>query len=296
MKSFLTTLGAVLLLSALTLAQATQPAPQNPPPANTPAAPPQGAEAPKTAKVPEAKTQEEFAAYQAAVGQADIAAAETAADEFAKKYPDSELRTDMYTRIMQKYYQSNNPEKVVQIGRKILAIDPNNNMALVISATALAETSKETDLDRDEKFAEAIKYADAAIKGMDSMLPPPNVAAEQFSALKNLLLSMAFSSKGYIEMSRKNYPASEENFQKAVDINTSQPDPTLFLRLAVTQDNQKKYAPALANTNKAIQLAESQGNTAVANLGKGERDRLNKLMGAPAAAKPATTPPPPPKQ
>src|SRR5215475_2812473 len=46
---------------------------------------------------PAAKTNEEFAAYNAAVGNPDNAAAEKSADDFAAKFPQSDLRGLLYS-------------------------------------------------------------------------------------------------------------------------------------------------------------------------------------------------------
>ena len=76
----------VLALSTLVLGQTpAQPAGQAPP-ATTPAQPP-------AKRPPQAKTQPEYDAYNAAKASAnDPAAMEKAADDFAAKFPDSELR------------------------------------------------------------------------------------------------------------------------------------------------------------------------------------------------------------
>ncbi len=50
------------------------------------------AAAPAGKRPPQAKTQEEFAAYKAAIALTDPAAQEKAANDFATKFPDSELR------------------------------------------------------------------------------------------------------------------------------------------------------------------------------------------------------------
>ncbi len=47
-------------------------------------------------RAPAAKTQPEFEAYKAAIAQTDAAAMEKAADDFATKFPDSELRVMIY--------------------------------------------------------------------------------------------------------------------------------------------------------------------------------------------------------
>src|SRR5579862_5434090 len=50
------------------------------------------AAAPAGKRPPQAKTQPEFDAYKVAAGSTDPAALEKAADDFATKFPDSELR------------------------------------------------------------------------------------------------------------------------------------------------------------------------------------------------------------
>lgn len=280
------TITAVLLLASLGWAQTTA-SPQKPTTPPVAPAPLDPAAPPKVAKAPEAKSQEEFKAYQDAVAVPDLAAAETAADEFAKKYPDSELRVSAYSVALEKAYQTGDSKRVISLGRKVLAIEPDNAMTQVVTASAIAETTRETDLDSAEKYAEATKLSDAALKNIETMLPQPSVTPEQFEMLKSVLRSMAYSTKGFVGMNKKDYAAGEENYQKAIDANPRQQDAVMYLRLAVCQDNQRKYAAGYANAVKAVQLAEGQ-SPQVMNLARAERDRLQKLMGtAPKAAAPA---------
>src|SRR5581483_11783550 len=80
--------------------------------------------------VPVAKTQDEYKAYQDAANKPDAPSAEQAADAFAQKYPDSELRGALYQRVMLQYQQANNSDKVVEVGRKTLNVEPDNAIAL----------------------------------------------------------------------------------------------------------------------------------------------------------------------
>ena len=88
---------AVLGMCAWSFGQSnTKPATQNPP-AGQAAQPAGQAAAPAGKRPPAAKTQPEFEAYKAAVAQTDPATLEKSADDFAAKFPDSELRTMLYT-------------------------------------------------------------------------------------------------------------------------------------------------------------------------------------------------------
>ena len=66
----------------------------------------QAAAAPAGKRPPQAKTQPEFDAYKAAAAITDPAAQEKAADDFAAKFPDSELRPLLYKSVMQSYRRS----------------------------------------------------------------------------------------------------------------------------------------------------------------------------------------------
>ena len=93
---------------------------------------------------PQAKTQPEFEAYKAAIALTDPAAQEKAADDFAAKFPDSELRVMLYKSAMQKYQQANNADKMMDMAKKALSFDPDDPEALVGVAQVLAERTRDT--------------------------------------------------------------------------------------------------------------------------------------------------------
>ena len=82
----------ILALATFVSAQTQTPPAQAGTAATTP--PPQGK------RPPQAKTQPEFDAYKVAAANTDGAALEKAADDFAAKFPDSELRILLYRTAM----------------------------------------------------------------------------------------------------------------------------------------------------------------------------------------------------
>src|ERR1019366_2815668 len=132
-----------------------QPAPQNPPAAGQ-AAPAQGTTpgataAPQGKRPPQAKTQPEFDAWKTATANTDAAAAEKAADDFASKFPDSEVRVLLYQNAMRLYQSANNAEKTETMGRKVMSLDGDNPEALVIVAEVIAERTRDSDIDKDQR-------------------------------------------------------------------------------------------------------------------------------------------------
>ena len=288
-------LAIMSVLAAMSMAMAQANTAKTPAPAQGA----QGAAAPAPAgpHQPMAKTKEEYDAYSLAAAKPDPVQMEAAADEFAQKFPASELKELLYVRAMTLYQQQNNSAKVVVAGRKAIEINPTDPVPLVAVASALVLDTRETDLDRDARFADASKDAQAALDNVDTGLQvPPNVPPDRIAAAKANLRSIAYDTLGVIAMQKKDYSGAEQNFQKAADLMKDQPDAVVYLRLSVAQDNQKKYDAALDSANKAAQYAPE--GSPEKNLAKQQQDRMNKLLAdkstpsaAPAATAPATPPP-----
>ena len=249
----------------------------------TTAAPPSQPSKPAHRTPPAAKSQEEFNAFQQISAMPDSAAAEKAADDFAQKFPQSDLRPLLYGALMRRYQQANDSDKTLDMARKVLQYLPDDTMALVMGATVLAERTRESDLDRDERYAEAKKNAQKAIDTVDTgFMVPANITPEQYEGAKHVLLSMAHSALGMVELSQKNDAAAEQHFKETIQLSSGQTDPLIYMRLALAQDHQKKYAEALTSARTAVQNAPA--NSPLQGLAQQEVDRLVKLTGAPAPA------------
>ncbi|MGA7460663.1 MAG: hypothetical protein WBW69_10580 [Candidatus Korobacteraceae bacterium] len=298
---------AVLLTALASFAQTATPQSQTPPQAAPPAsqngaagqAPgaPQATPAPPPAgqKVLQAGSQEELKAYQDDFALTDPAKLEAAANDFSTKYPNSQLRASLYIRAMNLYAQSNNTDKVIDCGRQAIAADPTNPIPLVQVASAIAESTRETDLDREQRLAEAAKDAQAAIDNIDTgLVLPANADPARVEGAKRSILTMAYDTLGMVDLSKKNYSAAVTNLQQAISKSSANPEAVLYLRLSVAQDNLKQYPQALDSANKAVQYAKD--GTQAQNLAKMQQARLQKLMSAqsPAggAAQPSAAPAP----
>jgi tetratricopeptide (TPR) repeat protein len=228
--------------------------------------------------VPQAKTHAEFNDYNTAYATAGGAAVEKAADEFAAKYPASELKAYLYAKAMHEYQNENNPPKMLSVGEKILQLDPDNSIALVLTSTVLADSLKDADTDRQAKIDRARKNATHALETVDSsFVPPANATPEQVTEYKSTLQSMAHSALGIVALKTGEDAAAENELKLATTLNVSQPDPYLWYHLALAQDHQKKYPEALVSINHALQVMG--GNADLGELAKGEQKRLLTLTG-----------------
>jgi tetratricopeptide (TPR) repeat protein len=287
---------ALLLAAAMAMAQMSRP-PANLQGSNPPAGaqnansqpqqPPQQQQPqpsntnPKARRPPSAKTKPEYDAYLAAAST-DAAKAEGLAREFEVQFPNSELLPFLYQQVMGKYQKADNGDKTLDMGRKVLQYDPDNIGALVMSATVLAERTRTSDIDRDQRLNEVTTYAQRAIDNIrtGNYMLAPNATPEQVQQFKDQVTSMAYQALGKAEMERENYPAAELNLRKATE-GPGKGDAIVWYRLALALDHQSKYPDATGAITTAVALAPA--DSTVANMARSEQSRLKQLMAGGAA-------------
>jgi tetratricopeptide (TPR) repeat protein len=247
------------------------------PAAQTPAAGQAAPAAPQGKRPAQAKTQPEYEAYNAAKVLTDPAALEKAADDFAVKFPDSELRPILYSAAMNLYQQANNADKMMDMAKKILTYDADSPEALLGVAQVLAERTRDTDLDKDQKLAEARKNAERALVTVDTDIPTAGIPQDRLDAYKGFLKSEAYAILGTLSFTAKNWADAESNLRKSIDALPQQPDPIAVFRLSVALDMQNKYPEALKFANQAVDLTKDRPDSAAAKAAQAEKDRLTKL-------------------
>jgi tetratricopeptide (TPR) repeat protein len=227
---------------------------------------------PPAKHVAQAKTAQEFKDYNTAYALTGGEALEKAADDFAAKYPASELKIFLYEKAMHEYQAANNQAKILATGRKVLQLDPDNAIALVLSANVLSDNLTENDPDQ-QKAVEVNKYASHALEILSgNYSPTANATPEQIEAYKRMLQGLAHSALGITALKMHDYAGAEKELRAAVDANLAQPDPFVWFHLALAQDRQEKYPDALVSVNRAMDSAAS--NPDIMEKAKDERQRL----------------------
>lgn len=278
----------IVLAAALLAAQAQSPASTS------------GSQSAAQAKTPNAgrppiqtKTREEYKAYQAAVANGqNPEAMEKAADDFAAKFPNSDVRVLLYRSAMSDYQNAGNPEKMMSVGLKVLAIDKDDPEALIGIAEILEERTGPTDLDRQQRSEQVVEYASHALKTLDTDLAvPAGTSPDRVDAYKKYLRSTGLAIIGTMYYKQEHFAEAEAKLRDAMETDAANPDPVVVLRLALALDQQKKYSDALEQANRAVELTEE--GTDLGRMARNERDRLVVQSGAPATNAPSTNQPAP---
>lgn len=221
---------------------------------------------------PQARSEQERADFTTAYALKGAATEEAAAIDFANRYPTSELRRYLYSSAMLQYQRENNPGKMLAMGERVLALDPDNPLALVLTATALADSLGDRDRDRDKKISTIKHNAARAIQASE-------VGYSGEAVYKTTLQSMAYSALGMMKLKTGDDAGAEKDLKIATELAKIRPDGYAWYHLALAQDHRKKYAAALSSVQQALQLASSDPE--LQKLAEVEHERLAGLAKGP---------------
>jgi tetratricopeptide (TPR) repeat protein len=224
-----------------------------------------------------AQNQQEIDDYRAAAAKTGGAALEQAAIAFAQKYPQSELRPYLFSKAMREFQHENNANGVLAMGQGVLAIEPSDPQALVLTATVMADSLGPEDPDRDRKINIIKRNISRALQSLSAKPSPGGAAQGQTALYRSALESMAYGTLGLTGLKTGDYADAEKDLKTALERAVAHPDPFVWYHLALVQDHRRKYPAALSSVEQALQLAS--GNPELQKLAETEHERLLRLNG-----------------
>lgn len=227
---------------------------------------------------PQAKTEQERREYLADSGKTDGPALESAANDFAARYPASELRVYLYAQAMHAFQSENNGSEVLAMAHKVLALNPNHCVALVLSAMVLADSLEAGDHDRGKKTDEIKRTAYRGIRAArTNYIPPVSATPEQAAVYRYSLQSMGYWALGMMKLKTGDDAGAEKDLVTALALSKLEPNAYIWYDLSLAQDHRRRYSSALNSVEQALQLASSSPD--LQKLAEIEHDRLEGLAG-----------------
>ena len=203
-------------------------------------------------KQPKVKSQKEAEAIQAMFQAADPDARIAAAQNLVTKFADTEFKSTAFYISAFSAQQKGDLENVVVYGDMAMEADPQNYGAMVLVASALAQRTREFDLDREEKLGRSEKLAKASMELVKTAPKPnPAITDEQWEGAKKEYTAQGYEALGMAAMARKNHEACATNLQLAADT-SPQVDPATLVRLGSCYGKLKKFDLGIAALDKAL--------------------------------------------
>ena len=203
---------------------------------------------------PKPPAPEELKALQEIVNATNVDARVAAADNFVKGFPKSGYRSFALTMAAEAYEMSGNVTKAIIYYQQVLEASPKDYNAMLMLAAETARTTREFDLDKEEKLAKAEKFAKDGMALVPAATKPnPQITDAQWEDLKKDDLARGHEALGMIALARKKYDVAAGEFKTATET-ASQPQPSTFIRLAGSYTDAGKPDQAIAALDKVLAM------------------------------------------
>jgi tetratricopeptide (TPR) repeat protein len=205
-----------------------QPATQ-PPAGQQPAAGESQANVPTSQKV--IKDPAEYNAYITALNTTDPAAKGAAMEAFVTQYPQSIVKIDALEQAMGAYQQAANQQKVEQIARQILSIEPNNVRALAI--VVYLERGQIKDA------ATGAKARADAERGLQELgnWKPADVSPADMEKLRNQMTGIFAGTAAFGALQQKDYANAQKFYEQALKVDPNDLGNNYQIAIALLESN-----------------------------------------------------------
>ncbi|HZU26977.1 MAG TPA: tetratricopeptide repeat protein [Bryobacteraceae bacterium] len=216
-----------------------------------------------------------------------------AIDNVLTSFTDTEYKPLLLDMAVEAAEQKGDLALVQVWAERDLQSNPHSYVAMLAEANSVAASTKEFDLDKDQKLATAEKNAKGAIEELKTAQKPmPGIPDAQWEASKKQSQAQAYQILGIIETKRKNWDAAVADYKKAMEV---APNPNIEVRMGDAYEKEGKYDEAIAELDKA--LAEPNLDARTKNIATSLKNVAVKMKAAgikPAApaSDSATTPQP----
>jgi tetratricopeptide (TPR) repeat protein len=201
-------------------------------------------------KQPKPKSQAEVDAINAIFNAQDPEGRIAAVEGLITKFADTEFKSTALYLATDAAAQKNDVPKILIYGDRTLQADPEHFGAMLVMSRALAQTTREFDLDKDEKLARADKLAtDALALVPRAVKPRPDIPDDQWEAVKQDFQAQAYEAKGLIALTRKDYDGAIGSLKQAYEMQP-QKDPATMVRLAAAYTDSGKHDEAIELCDK----------------------------------------------
>ena len=224
------------------------------------------------------KSNEEIKAIQAVMSAQQPDDKIKAVEDLVGKYKDTEFKDWAFSVAAEAAQAKRDNPKALFYYEQAIKANPKNYNAYLMMAALLAQTTRENDLDKDEKLGKAEKYVKS---GMDLIpgaeKPNPQVTDEQWAAMKKDDTAQAHIDLGMIATVRKKHDVAVSEYKLALET-ASQPDAVTMVRLAGAQADGGKADDALATLDKVLAMANL--NAQIKGIAEQEKARALKMKSA----------------
>jgi tetratricopeptide (TPR) repeat protein len=227
---------------------------------------------------PKPPAPDELKALQEIVNSTTVETRVAAVDSFVKGFPKSEYRNFALTMAADAYEAGGNTTKAIIYYQQALDANPKDYNSMLMLAAETARTTREFDLDKEEKLTKAEKYAKDGMALIPSATKPnPQLTDPQWDAMKKDDTARGHEALGLIAVARKKYDAAAGEFKTATET-AAEPQPATYIRMGGAYTDAGKPDQAIAAFDKVLAMPNLPDQ--IKKVAQAEKDRAVKAKTA----------------
>lgn len=194
-----------------------------------------------------------FKAYQDAP-LTDMAKKIELGEAFVQKYPQSRYLPPIYSGLTIAYMQTNQIQKMLDIGDKAVELTPTDVTTLAILAQTISRVTNSSTPNFAKQLEKAENYSKKAIEVAPTLPKPPNLTDESFAAAKNQALAAAHSGLGLVYVKRGKNAEAIPELEASIKVDPN-PDPVNYYLLGMANKGTSHFDDAIIAFNKCAAAA-----------------------------------------
>jgi len=227
-------------------------------------------------KQPQPKSQKEVDAIMAIQNAQDPDGRIGAVEDLLTKFADTEFKGFALYIATVSAQMKNDYEKMMIYAERTLEADPKSYATMLIMANAIAQRTREHDLDKEEKLGRAEKLATQAGELLKTAEKPnPQLTDDQWAAAKKDFEAQSHEALGLVGMARKKYDVAVTELKLASEASA---DPATTVRLGQAYNFAGKHDEAIAVLDKVMAMADAPAQ--IKQVAQAERARAVQAKGA----------------
>lgn len=193
-----------------------------------------------------------FKAFQA-VPNTDQAKKIDAGEDFIKKYPQSRYLPPVYYALTFAYMQTNQTQKMLEVGDKEVALEPNDMATMAVLAQTISRVTNSSTPNAAQQLEKAATYAKKAIEIAPTLPKPENMTDEAFAEGKSQALVAAYSGLALVHIKHGQNAEAIPELEQAVKLDKN-PDPVNYYLLGMANKGTSHFDDAISAFNKCAAI------------------------------------------
>ncbi len=206
---------------------------------------------PSDSSIPEAQSKDELDAYGLVYESKDPRGTITLGEKFLKAFPNSGFRGYVLVHEMYAYETLDNPEAIIETGKKALVLYPRCHDVLLMLANAMASRLPPEGPDRQKMLSEAKSYAVQDRAQLETLVRSAAVPRMQFREYKRQAMAANAGVLGLIALQGGDIDTAIAEYEKATAFSPRGVD---YYRLGTAYQLHGQKEKAIANLQRAVEL------------------------------------------